>query len=98
MGEEQKLTQPLDVWVHTHGVTAAAWLLNKYRRELRRDGAVNFFIARGSVLPVWYQVAVKYLQVYAGAKWRVIATEAHDAFVWRIEWLGGDKPRGLSNG
>lgn len=95
-GGEDLRGEVMDFWVDNYGAASAAWLLWKYRRQIRRAGAQDFEIPKNAVTPPWFRVAMETLKRREG-RWSVSVryrgAAGGEVRVYRVEWLGSKRER-----
>jgi hypothetical protein len=77
-----------DAFVVRFGPQCAAWLINKFRRKIHRDGFIQLHLAAGEEEPPWFDIAITFLKKHRAMKWSVVTLKHRDQRSYRLIWQG----------
>jgi hypothetical protein len=84
--EEKSFEQEaLDMHVALDGPTAAAWLVRKHKRQIKRAGAFDVVITDGTPTPPWFRIAVETMR--RRKTWLVVKQSMRNQTRYRLRWL-----------
>jgi hypothetical protein len=86
LDKEKGLDHRLDFWVDNFGDGAAAWLLFKHRRPLRRDGVVDFQIPKDIPTPNWMRIALETIKRRAHWSVNTLVNLKDPMKRYRVRW------------
>jgi len=84
------------MYVDRFGARCAAWLVNRFRRQVKRSGAFQLQLGPGHDLPPWADIAITFLRDRRTSKWSVARRVHRGTRYWTFVWkLGATAPRDL---
>lgn len=87
--EQMKQMDVRAAFITRFGPECAAWLCNRFRRNIRRVGFFTAHMPGPDVeLPSWFDIAISYLEKHRSKRWKVEKSVIRGARYYRVVWLG----------